>query len=145
MCQKLSAETFTCDLEISLKHVLMTSWHFRSRSFRYKSSAVFLHSRAFWVVKYLFFVLMRFCTRSFSSVIMAVATIEADEAVASSVFVQIMGTALKKLLVRVILIIFGHFASSDFKVWLRWWSCKDSRKYRELAWPGKEYAGGGFL
>ena len=52
---------------------------------------------------------------------MAVATIEAHEAVASSVFVQIMGTALKKLLVRVILIIFGHFASSDFKVWLRWW------------------------
>ena len=50
---------------------------------------------------------------------MAVATIEADEAVASSVFVQIMGTALKKMLVRVILIIFGHFASSDFKVWLR--------------------------
>ena len=50
---------------------------------------------------------------------MAVASIEADEAVASSVFVQIMGTALKKLLVRVILIIFGHFASSDFKVWLR--------------------------
>ena len=30
---------------------------------------------------------------------------------------------LKKLLVGVILIIFGHFASSDFKVWLRWcWS-----------------------
>ena len=27
----------------------------------------------------------------------------------------------KKLLVRVILVIFGHFASSDFKVWLRWW------------------------
>ena len=47
---------------------------------------------------------------------MAVATIEAD---ASSVFVQIMGTALKKLLVRVIFVIFGHFASSDFKVWLR--------------------------
>ena len=50
---------------------------------------------------------------------MAVATIEADEAVASSVFVQIMGTSLKKLLGRVILVIFGHFASSDFKVWLR--------------------------
>ena len=32
---------------------------------------------------------------------MAVATIEADEAVASSVFVQIMGTPLKKLLARV--------------------------------------------
>ena len=47
---------------------------------------------------------------------MAVATIEADEA---SVFVQIMGTSLKNLLVRVILVIFGHFASSDFKVWLR--------------------------
>ena len=54
-----------------------------------------------------------------SSPIMAVATIEADEAVASSVFVQIMGTSLKKLLVRSILVIFGHFASSDFKVWLR--------------------------
>ena len=51
---------------------------------------------------------------------MAVATIEADEAVASSVFVQIMGTSLKKMLVRVILVNFGHFASSDFKVWLRW-------------------------
>ena len=53
---------------------------------------------------------------------MAVATTEADEAdeaVAWSVFVQIMGTPLKKLLVRVILVIFGHFASSDFKVWLR--------------------------
>ena len=49
----------------------------------------------------------------------AVATVEADEAVASSVFVQIMGTSLKKLLVRVILVSFGHFASSDFKVWLR--------------------------
>ena len=57
---------------------------------------------------------------SYDNVItMAVATIEADEAVASSVFVQIMGTSLKKLLVRVILVIFGHFASSDFKVWLR--------------------------
>ena len=50
---------------------------------------------------------------------MAVATIEADEAVASSVFVQIMGTSLKKLLVRVNLVIFGHFASCDFKVWLQ--------------------------
>ena len=50
---------------------------------------------------------------------MAVATTEADMAVASSVFVQIMGTSLKELLVRVILVIFGHFASSDFKVWLR--------------------------
>ena len=50
---------------------------------------------------------------------MAVATIEADKAVASSVFVQIMGTSLKKLLVRVILVIFGHSSSSDFKVWLR--------------------------
>ena len=49
----------------------------------------------------------------------AVATTEADEAIASSVFVQIMGMPLKKLLVGVILIIFGHFASSDFKVWLR--------------------------
>ena len=51
--------------------------------------------------------------------IMAVATIEADKAVASSVFVQTMGTPLKKLLVRVILVIFGHFTSSDFKVWLQ--------------------------
>ena len=50
---------------------------------------------------------------------MTVATIDADEAVASSVFVQIMGTSLNKLLVRVIMVIFGHFASSDFKVWLR--------------------------
>ena len=49
----------------------------------------------------------------------AVATTEADEAIASSIFVQIMGIPLKKLLVGVILIIFGHFASSDFKVWLR--------------------------
>ena len=48
-------------------------------------------------------------------------TTEADEAVESSVFVQIMGLdlPLKKLLVGVILLIFGHFASSDFKVWLR--------------------------
>ena len=53
--------------------------------------------------------------------LMAVAT-EADEAVAWSVFVEIMGTSLKKLLVRVILVIFGHFASSDFKVWLRWYN-----------------------
>ena len=50
---------------------------------------------------------------------MAVATTEADEAVASSVFVQIMGIPLKKLLAGVILVIFGHLASSDFKVWLR--------------------------
>ena len=47
---------------------------------------------------------------------MAVATTEADE---RSVFVKIMGTSLKKLLVSVILVIFGHFASSDFKVRLR--------------------------
>ena len=47
---------------------------------------------------------------------MAVATTEADEATASSVFVQVMGTPLKKLLVGVILVIFGHFTSSDFKV-----------------------------
>ena len=50
---------------------------------------------------------------------MAVATTETDEAIASSVFVQIMDTPLKKLLAMVILVIFGHFASSDFKVWLR--------------------------
>ena len=50
---------------------------------------------------------------------MAVATTEADEAIASSVFFQIMGIPLKKLLAGVILVIFGHFASSDFKVWLR--------------------------
>ena len=51
--------------------------------------------------------------------IMAVATTEADEAIASSVFVQIMGIPLKKLLAGVISVIFGHFASLDFKVWLR--------------------------
>ena len=50
---------------------------------------------------------------------MAVATTEADEAVALSVFVQIMGKPLKKMLFGVILVIFGHFSSSDFKVWLR--------------------------
>ena len=50
---------------------------------------------------------------------MAVATTEADEAVASSVFVQIMGIPLKTLSVGVIFVIFGDFASSDFKVWLR--------------------------
>ena len=44
---------------------------------------------------------------------MAVATIEADEAVC---FVQIMGTSLKKTAGQDH---FGHFASSDFKVWLR--------------------------
>ena len=68
---------------------------------------------------------------------MAVATIEADEAVASSVFVLIMGTSLKKLLVKVILVIFGNFASSDFNVWLRWWSlnvifCKSLWDWWEL-------------
>ena len=62
-----------------------------------------------------------FCSQLCHYASMAVATIEADEAVASSVFVQIMGTSLKKVLVRIILAIFGHFASSDFKVWLRWW------------------------
>ena len=46
---------------------------------------------------------------------MAVATIEADEAVASSVFVQIMGTSVKKLMISVILVIFGHFTSSDLR------------------------------
>ena len=46
-----------------------------------------------------------------------VATTEAYEAVASSVIVQIMGIPLQKLLVRVIFVTFGHFASSDFKVW----------------------------
>ena len=50
---------------------------------------------------------------------MAVATIEADKAVASSVFVQIMSISIKNLLVRVVLVIFGHFASSEFKVWLQ--------------------------
>ena len=59
------------------------------------------------------------------AILMAVATIEADEAVASSVFVQIMGTSLKKLLVRIIFRVFGHFASSDFKVWLRRWFLLD--------------------
>ena len=54
-----------------------------------------------------------------SYTVMAVATIEADEAVALSVFVLIMGIPLKKLLVGVILDSFGHFASSNFKVWLR--------------------------
>ena len=50
---------------------------------------------------------------------MAVATIEADEAVASSVFVQVMGTPIKKLLVRVILVIFGHFWSLHLVRFLR--------------------------
>ena len=68
---------------------------------------------------------------------MAVATIEADEAVASSVFVQIMGTSLKNLLVRVILVIFGHFALSDFKVWLRWWA---PHHYQRLVYTN-EHAG----
>ena len=52
---------------------------------------------------------------------MAVATLEADEATALSglvCFVQFMGIPLKKLLAGVIVVIFGHFASSDFKVWL---------------------------
>ena len=44
-----------------------------------------------------------------ASIFIAVATTEADEAIASSVFVQIMVYPLKKLLVEVILIIFGHF------------------------------------
>ena len=47
--------------------------------------------------------------------LVAVATTEAEEVDASSVFVQIMGIPLKKLLVGVILVIFGHFAS-----WVVW-------------------------
>ena len=65
---------------------------------------------------------------------MAVATTEADEAVASSVFVQIMGIPLKKLLAGVILVIFGHFASSDFKVWLRW--CTRNPRLAHVSLPG---------
>ena len=51
--------------------------------------------------------------------IIAVATTEADKAIASSVFVQIMGIPPQKAAGRGHLIIFGHFASSDFKVCLR--------------------------
>ena len=52
-------------------------------------------------------------------IIMAVATTETGRVIALFVFVQIMGIPLKKLLGGVILVIFGPFASSDFKVWLR--------------------------
>ena len=41
-------------------------------------------------------------------IIMAAATTEAEEAIASFVFVQIMVIPLKKLLARVILVLFGH-------------------------------------
>ena len=50
--------------------------------------------------------------KHYSMKFIAVATIEAD-----AVFVLTMGIPLKKLLV--ILIIYSHFASSYFKVWLR--------------------------
>ena len=51
----------------------------------------------------------------------AVATIEADEAVTSSDFLTIIGIALPKGANRVILVSFDHFASSDFNVWLQLW------------------------
>ena len=52
----------------------------------------------------------------------AVATTGADEAIASSDFLKIMGISPKKGATRVILVSFDHFASSDFNVWLRSWN-----------------------
>ena len=55
-------------------------------------------------------------------VTIAVATTEADEAIASSDFLKIMGTSPQKGANRMILVTFDHFTSSDFNVWLRSWS-----------------------
>ena len=49
----------------------------------------------------------------------AIATIEADEAIASSDFLKIMGFPPQKEPTGVILVSFYHFALSDFNVWLR--------------------------
>ena len=49
----------------------------------------------------------------------AVATTEADEAIASSDFLKIIGLSPQKEPNGVILVSFDHFASSDFNVWLR--------------------------
>ena len=57
----------------------------------------------------------------------AVATTEADEAIASSDFLKIMGISPQKEPTRVILVRFDHFASSDFNVWLR--SCDHKYSY----------------
>ena len=58
---------------------------------------------------------------STSSGTIAVATTEADEAIASSDFLKIMGSFPQKEPTRVILVSFDHFASSDFNVWLWLW------------------------
>ena len=47
----------------------------------------------------------------------AVATIEEDEAIASSDFLKITGISAQNEPTRVILVSFDHFASSDFNVW----------------------------
>ena len=52
-------------------------------------------------------------------VLIAVATTEADKAIASSDFLKIMGISQQNEPTGVILVIFDHFASSDFIVWLR--------------------------
>ena len=56
----------------------------------------------------------------------AVATIEADVAIASSDFLKIMVFPSKKEPTGVFLVSFDHFASSDFNVWLL--SCKSMPK-----------------
>ena len=55
----------------------------------------------------------------------AVATIEADEAMASSDFLKIMVFPPQKEPTGVILVSFDHFASSDFNVCLRPWRDKN--------------------
>ena len=56
-------------------------------------------------------------------VVIAVATTEADEAIASSDFLKIIGISPQKEPTGVILVSFDHFALSDFNVWLRSWLC----------------------
>ena len=57
-----------------------------------------------------------------SIVTIAVASTEADEAIAaSSDFLKIIGISPQNEPTGVIQVIFDHFASSDFNVWLRWW------------------------
>ena len=64
----------------------------------------------------------------------AVATTEADEAIASSDFLKIMGISPQKEPTGVILVSFDHFALSDFNVWLR--SCSDSYCSLKPLWEG---------
>ena len=67
----------------------------------------------------------------------AVAAIEADEAIASSDFLKIMGISPQKEPTGVILVSFDHFASSDFNVWLRPWEDTIYHQYGATSSRGK--------